>query len=153
MIAVLAYLGIAFPSAAIKAYYENYYAEYRLWDLEITSTLLMDEEDLAAVRAIPGVETAEGLYEIDAELPLDGRKEKSSVLALTTATGIALGLLAGNRIALGIVKLVEQPYLSFVREPDVRTFVFCGLITTGFSLAINGFTLRKIKNLKLSDAL
>ena len=95
MIAVLAYLGIALPSAAIKAYYENYYAEYRLWDLEITSTLLMDEEDLAAIRAIPGVETAEGLYEIDAELPLDGKKEKISVMSLTRELALP-ELLAGR---------------------------------------------------------
>ncbi len=32
MIAVMAYLGIAYPAAAMRTYFENYYDRYRLWD-------------------------------------------------------------------------------------------------------------------------
>ena len=74
-------------------------------------------------------------------------------LVLTTAAGIVLGLAVGHPIAVAIVKLVEQSHLQFVREADVRTFIYCALIMLGFSLAINGVALSKIRNLKLSDAM
>ena len=74
-------------------------------------------------------------------------------LVLTTAAGIVLGLAVGHPIAVAIVKLVEQSHLQFVREADVRTFIYCALIMLGFSVAINGFALSKIRNLKLSDAI
>ena len=96
MIAVMAYLGIAYPAAAIKTYFENYYDRYRLWDLEVNSTMLMDDEDLEAIRALPGVKKAEALYQIDAGLPLGDTME--SVLILSTPREISLPELLEGRL-------------------------------------------------------
>ena len=96
MIAVMAYLGIAYPAAAIKTYFENYYDRYRLWDLEVNSTMLMDDEDLEAIRALPGVKKAEALYQIDAGLPLGDTME--SVLILSTPQEISLPELLEGRL-------------------------------------------------------
>ena len=83
MIGVMAYLGIAYPAAALRACFANYYERYRFWDLEISSTMLMDDEDLEAIRAVPGVEKAEGLYQIDAGLLLGDTTETVSILSKT----------------------------------------------------------------------
>ena len=96
MIAVMAYLGIAYPAAAVKTYFENYYDRYRLWDLEVNSTMLMDDEDLEAIRALPGVKKAEALYQIDAGLPLGDTME--SVLILSTPQEISLPELLEGRL-------------------------------------------------------
>ena len=57
----------------------------------------------------------------------------------------------GNRIGSWIARMLEGPYAQFVREPDLRTFVFSALITLVFSLIVNGYALGKIRNLKLAD--
>ena len=38
-----------------------------------------------------------------------------------------------------------------IREPTVRSFLFSALITCGFSVLINIYALRRIKDLKLAD--
>ena len=63
MVAVSAYLGIAYPAAALRKGASDYYARFRFWDLEVVSTMLMDEEDLETLRAIPGVKAVEGAYD------------------------------------------------------------------------------------------
>ena len=83
MVAVSAFLGIAYPAAALKEGGSDYFNRYRFWDLEIASSLLMDEEDLDVLRAIPGVETVERFYEISALLQLENMEESVSVVSLT----------------------------------------------------------------------
>ena len=72
-------------------------------------------------------------------------------LVLTTLAGVALGLFFGIRIASWIERMLEGPYAQFVREPDLRTFLFSALITLFFSIVINGYALGTIRKLKLSD--
>ena len=47
--------------------------------------------------------------------------------------------------------LSRQPFLQYVRMPDVRSFIFGALITAAFSYLINASALRRVKHLKLSD--
>ena len=115
MIAVMAYLGIAYPAAAIKTYFENYYDRYRLWDLEVNSTMLMDDEDLEAIRALPGVKKAEALYQIDAGLPLGDTME--SVLILSTPQEISLPELLEGR-------LPEKPDECAIEQELVKRWGF-----------------------------
>ena len=115
MIAVMAYLGIAYPAAAIKTYFENYYDRYRLWDLEVNSTMLMDDEDLEAIRALPGVKKAEALYQIDAALPLGDTME--SVLILSTPQEISLPELLEGR-------LPEKPDECAIEQELVKRWGF-----------------------------
>lgn len=82
MVAVSAYLGIAYPAAALRKGASDYYARYRFWDLEVVSTMLMDEADLEALRAIPGVKTVEGAYELSGDLLLENRIESISIIGV-----------------------------------------------------------------------
>ena len=72
-------------------------------------------------------------------------------LVITTIVGVAAGLFFGIRIGAWIERMLEGPYAQFVRDPDLRTFLFSAVITLVFSLVINGYALSKIKNLRLAD--
>ena len=68
MIAVMAYLGVICPSTALGKGASDYFNKYGLWDVEVLSTLLMDDSDLDAIRVIDGVEYVERVYQANAEL-------------------------------------------------------------------------------------
>ncbi len=72
-------------------------------------------------------------------------------LIITSVLGIVIGLLTGAGLSYLITRLVEQSFLQMVRTVDWRSVVFSALITALFSLIINAYSLRTIKNLKLSD--
>ena len=68
LLAALAYLGIAYTAAALKIDAVKFFNDQMLWDLEVASTMLMTEEDLDAIRAVPGVDIAEHVWQIDTKL-------------------------------------------------------------------------------------
>ena len=76
LVALVAYLSLIYSSEAIRQSVSSYFNTYHFWDLEITSTLLMDEGDLAAIRALPGVKYAEPVWMAGAKL-LDTEAETS----------------------------------------------------------------------------
>ena len=82
LLAALAYLGIAYSAAALKQDALLYFNERELWDVEVTSTMLMTDEDLDAIRAVPGVGDAERVWQIDTRLHLGDRKVAVSVVSL-----------------------------------------------------------------------
>ncbi len=55
LVALVAYLSLIYSSEAIRQSVSSYYNSYNFWDLEVSSTLLMDDDDLAAIRSLPGV--------------------------------------------------------------------------------------------------
>ena len=89
MVAVSAYLGIAYPAAALRKGASDYYSRYRFWDLEVVSTMLMDEADLEALRAIPGVKAVEGAYELSGDLLLENRIESISIIGVPDEISLA----------------------------------------------------------------
>lgn len=82
LLAALAYLGIAYSAAALKQDALLFFNAQRLWDIEIASTMLMTEEDLEAIRAVPDVAEAEPVWQIDTRLRFGNRKVAVSVLSL-----------------------------------------------------------------------
>ncbi|MBO5496377.1 MAG: hypothetical protein J5967_03155 [Oscillospiraceae bacterium] len=72
-------------------------------------------------------------------------------LFLTTVVGILLGMAVGGPLGSWVIQRLEQPFIQFVRTPDLRSFVYGALITAGFSYLINAAALRHVKHLKLSD--
>ena len=72
-------------------------------------------------------------------------------LAITTMTGILLGLVAGHFLGQMVLPVTEGPYMKFVHEPDIRTYLYAALITAGFSFLVSSVALRRVKYLKLSD--
>ena len=72
-------------------------------------------------------------------------------LVITTLAGIVLGLVAGHFLGLQVLPVTEGPYMRFVHDPDLRTYLYAALITAGFSLLVSSTALRRVKDLKLSD--
>ena len=74
-------------------------------------------------------------------------------LVITTLAGIALGLVAGHFLGQMVLPVTEGPYMKFVHDPDIRTYLYAALITAGFSFLVSSAALRRVKYLKLSDVL
>ena len=72
-------------------------------------------------------------------------------LVVTTVLGTALGLVLGGLMGARILRVTETPYIQMIREPRFESFLFAALITFAFSLLTNGFALRRIRKLKLTD--
>ena len=82
MLAAIAYLSVAYSAATLKKDALNFFDDNDLWDYEISSTLLMGEEDLAAIRALDGVKEAERIYQVNTALRVGSGSEKVTVMAL-----------------------------------------------------------------------
>lgn len=74
-------------------------------------------------------------------------------LIVTTFVGIMLGLILGHYLGLKVLPSVEGPYMQFVLDPDLRTYLYAALITAGFSFLVSSAALRRVKYLKLSDVI
>ena len=72
-------------------------------------------------------------------------------LTVTTVLGTAVGLAAGGVMGARILGVTETPYIQMIREPRLESFLYAALITFGFSVLTNGFALRRIRRLKLTD--
>ncbi len=72
-------------------------------------------------------------------------------LVVTTVLGTVAGLLVGGVMGSKILGVTETPYIQMIREPRLESFLFSALITFGFSVLTNGFALRRIRRLKLTD--
>ena len=72
-------------------------------------------------------------------------------LIVTTIRGTVLGLVVGNFMGARILGVTETPYIQMIRVPRLETFLYSALITFCFSLLTNGFALRRIRRLKLTD--
>ena len=82
LLAALAYLGIAYTAAALKIDAVKFFNDQKLWDLEVASTMLMTEEDLDAIRAVPGVDIAEHVWQIDTKLHVGDSNTSITVTSL-----------------------------------------------------------------------
>ena len=72
-------------------------------------------------------------------------------LLITTFAGILAGIVAGHFLGEMVLPVTEGPYMRFVHDPLLRTYLYAALITAGFSALISSASLRRIKHLKLSD--
>ena len=96
LLASLSYLSITYSAATLKKDALSYFNTYGLWDLEVSSTLLMEEEDLEAIRALPAVAEAERVWQIDAKLHAQG--SDFSVAVLTQSGQISRPKLLEGRL-------------------------------------------------------
>ena len=78
MVSLVAYLSLVYSAEAIQRTISAYYDRYRFWDLEISSTLLMDDDDLRAIHSIPGVELAEPVRQVNTQILAEGAKESTA---------------------------------------------------------------------------
>ena len=71
---------------------------------------------------------------------------------LTTALGIVIGIGAGSLIAYRIVRTMEQIFMQFDRSVNPAAWLIAAATTVLFTVIVNAIALRKVKNLKLTDA-
>ena len=96
LVALVAYLSLIYSSEAIRKTVSAYYNQYNLWDIEVTSTLLMDKDDLEAIRSLPGVQQAEPVWSAGAKL-LD-MEDETSVTVQTFSEAISVPELMDGRL-------------------------------------------------------
>ena len=83
MLASLSYLAITYSAATLKKDALRFFNGYGLWDLEAASTMLMDEGDLEAIRALPGVSEAEAVWQIDGKLRGESGETAVTLISLS----------------------------------------------------------------------
>ena len=83
LIAVAAYLGISFASEAMRANANNFYQRNNFRDLEITSTMLLGEEELQGLSELPEVADVEGVYVASGKVPKGVGNENVNVVSIT----------------------------------------------------------------------
>lgn len=96
LLAAVAFLGITYTAAALKKDAVRFFNDNGLWDAEVTSTMLMTEEDLDAIRAVPGVGEAERLWQMNARLRIGDSTE--TVLAISIPEKISTPVLVEGRL-------------------------------------------------------
>lgn len=70
----------------------------------------------------------------------------------TTIAGILAGTAAGSVIGYVVIRYLETPFTRFMREPSFIAWAIAAALTVLFTFGINAIALRKIKDLKLTDA-
>lgn len=96
MLAVVVFLGITYASDGMSLNLTDYYEQQKLWDLEVNSTVLLSDEDLAAIRNIDGIGDVEGGCETQAALHGDGWSEHVTAISLTER--ISLPVVTAGRL-------------------------------------------------------
>lgn len=70
---------------------------------------------------------------------------------ITTVIGILLGIGVGALMGYIVIRFIEMPHAQFVRTPYVLGWLISAAVTAVFSVVINKFGTRKVKDLKLTD--
>ena len=70
---------------------------------------------------------------------------------ITSVIGIVLGIGVGALMGYIVIRFIEMPHAQFVRTPYVLGWLISAAITAVFSVVINKFGTRKVKDLKLTD--
>lgn len=83
LLAVAAYLGINFASEAMRANANNFYQGTNFRDIEITSTMLLGEEDIQGLSELPEVADVEGVYVATGKIPRGKGNENVNVVSIT----------------------------------------------------------------------
>ena len=77
------FLGLDYSARSFRANGSDHYNELKYHDIELTSTLLLDEQDLEEIRSTEGVALAEGVIQMDAKAGV-GDDKKNVVLVSAT---------------------------------------------------------------------
>ena len=111
MLSVMAYLGIHFASHAIAGNANRFYQQTHFRDVEITSTLLLTQDDIDAFLAVEGVSDAEGRYQTSGKSEHNGARTNVDVVSLTQR--ISTPLLLEGRLPEAVGECVaERPVLE-----------------------------------------
>ena len=70
---------------------------------------------------------------------------------ITSIIGILLGIGIGALMGYIVIRFIELSHAQLVRTPSCLEWLISAAITAAFSIAINAFGTRKVKNLKLTD--
>ena len=122
-----------------------------LWDTDSTAG-----NALGVRQAFEGEfkENAMSAFSVKAEenAYLKGNEGNNTETIITSVIGILLGIGVGALMGYVVIRFIEMPHAQFVRTPYVLGWLISAAITAVFSVAINAFGTRKVKDLKLTDA-
>ena len=88
--AVAAYLGLTYSAYGLSVAGKNLYESTNFRDIQVTSNCMLSEDDLDAIRAIPGVTDAEGIYRINAKISAGASTTDVYVTSVPTRIGLTI---------------------------------------------------------------
>lgn len=144
MLAAMAFLSVSYTAATLKKDALHFFNSNEMWDLEVASTLLLDDDDLADIRALPGVIKAEPVYQLDTRLLTDGFGANVSIISMTETISqpvllegrlpVTVGecavekeLLDSQELSLGQQISVEAATISGIDPLPGKSFVITGV--------------------------
>ena len=79
LLSIATYMGVSSASVNLKNAADRYYKDASFYDIEITSTLLLSDADIEAIRALDSVETVVPFCYVTAGCEKDGLKENVNI--------------------------------------------------------------------------
>lgn len=105
-------VGLAVACIDLRKSADAFFDGQGLFDLSVTSTLGLTDDDVAALEALDGIEAAEGGYEASVHTDIDGHLEQADVKALSDA-GINEPYVLEGRLPQDATEVaVTQAYLN-----------------------------------------
>ena len=72
---------------------------------------------------------------------------------ILSALGMLLGILPGYQLTYMVLRVCESEMNRYVGYPSIRTVLVSSLVTFGFSLAVQLFLTRKVRQIDMVEAL
>lgn len=88
--AVAAYLGLTYSAYGLCVAGKNLYESANFRDFQITSNCMLSEDDLEAIRSVPGVTDVEGLFRINAKIGSVENKTDVYVTSVPERIGLTI---------------------------------------------------------------
>ena len=82
-IAISAYLGIYLSAEGLMASADSYYQRMNFRDFELSSTMLLGEEDIEALRSMEGISDVEGVFQTSGRITTENGFERVTLISLT----------------------------------------------------------------------
>ena len=88
--AVAAYLGLTYSAYGLTVAGKQLYGSTNFRDIQITSNCMLSEEDIDAIRAIPGITDVEGIYRINAKISAGSSTKDVYVASIPERIGLTI---------------------------------------------------------------
>ncbi|WP_026526780.1 ABC transporter permease [Butyrivibrio sp. VCD2006] len=88
--AVAAYLGLTYSAYGLSTAGKNLYESTNFRDIQISSNCMLSEDDLNAIKAVPGITDVEGVYRINAKIDAGANTQNVYVTSVPFRIGIPI---------------------------------------------------------------
>ena len=123
MLAVSSFLSINYSADALIANASRFYDRLHFRDFEVTSTMLLTEDDIASIRKLETVSDVEGVYQTSAQVFGEARNLPVYVISQTERTSLAeirQGNMPGNADECALEEELLEHYLKLKKYQIIK---------------------------------